>query len=296
MRHLRFLLIAAIFVMAMGASQIPTRVDAKSNNYSLSTTPTSLNFGNIIAGTTSPSQTVTVTNLGSTNVTLGTLYKTDTIRSEFVLRAANCNGKTLAPTRSCTFTVAFAPKTTGYKTGSVVIPSDDPASPKTVTITGTGITGTNLLLSPNFELPIKKPIPWKVYPNSFTLFSALDCSISVSPLCSIRLSGNPNYAKSIAQSIYHMGLIGDSYLFRLSSRARDIPAGGQYGVEVQLLNMYNQVVGIKTINFTDGTHEFETATGIITARAQYSWIVFRFVLQKNSGTAWFDNAQLIDIP
>jgi hypothetical protein len=67
-------------------------------------------------------------------------------------------------------------------------------------------------------------------------------------------------------------------------------------VEVQLLNMYNRVVGIKTFNFTDGSHEFETVTGIITARAQYSWIVFRFVLQKDSGTAWFDNAQLIDIP
>jgi hypothetical protein len=284
--------------MAMGASQIPTRVDAKSNNYSLSTSPTSLNFGNIIAGTTSPPQTVTVKNLGSSNVTLGTLYKTIAIRSEFILRAVNCNGKTLAPTQSCTFTVAFAPKTIGYKTGSVVIPSDDPVSPNTITITGTGITGTNLLRYPNFELPMTKPLPWRVKFEtiSFSLFSALDCSISVSPLCSVRLSGNPYTTKSIAQGVYHMGLIGDSYLFRLSSRARDIPAGGQYGVEVQLLNMYNQIVGIKTVNFTDGTHEFETATGIITARAQYSWIVFRFVLQKNSGTAWFDNAQLIDIP
>ena len=280
----------------MGASQISTPVEAKSNQYSLSASPSSLNFGNIIAGTTSPPQTVTVKNLGSSNVTLGTLYKTIAIRSEFVLRAVNCNGKTLAPTQSCTFTVAFAPKTTGYKTGSVVIPSDDPVSPNTITITGTGIAGTNLLLAPNFELPIKKPLPWKVKPNAFTLFSALDCSISLSPMCSIRLSGNPNYAKSIAQSIYHMGLIGDSYLFRLSSRAMDIPAGGQYKVEVQLLNMYNRVVGSKSLSFTNGTHDFETVSTTITARAQYSWIVFFFTLEKTGGMAWFDNAQLIDIP
>ena len=92
------------------------------------------------------------------------------------------------------------------------------------------------------------------------------------------------------------GRIGDKYVFLLSSRAKNIPAGGQYEVEVILLNMYNQVGGSKSINFTDGTHDFKTVAGTIIAHAQYSYIVFQFSLQKDSGTAWFDNARLISTP
>ena len=34
----------------------------------------------------------------------------------------------------------------------------------------------------------------------------------------------------------------------------------------------------------------------ITATEEYSWVIFRFTLQKPSGTAWFDNAELIKLP
>jgi hypothetical protein len=60
--------------------------------------------------------------------------------------------------------------------------------------------------------------------------------------------------------------------------------------------MYNQIIGSKSINFTNGTHGFETVTGMITAHGQFTWIVFRFTFQKTSGTAWFDNAQVINVP
>lgn len=298
MRHFRILTIAALIVLTVGTLQSVIPAGAI-NRYSISTTPTYLYFGNLIVGTTSPAQTVKITNTGSTSVILGTLsVTTTTATQEFVLRAAGCNGKTLAPSEYCEFTVAFKPSSLGYKSGSVNIPNSESATPTLISLSGYGISGTNLLLAPNFDLPITKPIPWKGNPKeALYLPTSLDCSISVSPLCSVRLRGTPlNYAQSFSQSIGRAGAIGDRYLFRLSSRARGIPADGQYKVEVLLLNMYNRIVGSKVINFNIGTHGFQTVTGSITAKAQYSWVVFRFTLQKSGGTAWFDNAQLIYLP
>ena len=157
--------------------------------------------------------------------------------------------------------------------------------------------GTNLLLSPNFDLPFTKPIPWRDGHFTLKIPDTLDCSISVSPMCSVKMTGSfLNYRRIISQARPRNGMIGDKYLFRLSSKARNIPPGGYYQVEVVLMNMYNVVVGSKAVNFKIGTHGFQTVTGTIRANAQYTWVIFRFSLQKTSGTAWFDNAQLTPLP
>jgi hypothetical protein len=293
MRHIHSLLIATLLVTVMGVFQAAAPVKANTSSATLSFTPTSLNFGNQITGTTSAWQKVTIKNTGTVNITLGKL----SIIGEFGLSAKNCHGKTLAPNKTCVFSVRFSPVTAVYKTGSVSIPSSASTSPYTVSLSGYGITGTNLLLSPSFDFPLTRPIPWK-YPNkSFTFAQLWDCSVSLSPFCSVRFSGNSNnYTQSLIQGVIRAGRIGDKYVFLLSSRAKNIPAGGQYKVEVILLNMYNQVVGSKSVNFTDGTHDFKTVAGTIIAHAQYSCVVFQFSLQKTSGTAWFDDARLISIP
>jgi len=291
MRHMRTVIVSLIIVLAATTLQSATSVKAI-NRLTISTNPTYLYFGNQIVGTTSPIQNVTIKNTGSANVVLGKL----TVTSEFTLRAANCNGKTLIPTQSCTFGVSFKPLTAVYKTGSVTIPVQGEAA-VTITLSGYGITGTNLLISPNFELPLPRPIPWKGNPPSFTLENNLDCAVGLSPYCSAKILGSPlNHPISLTQSIGRPGLIGDKYIFRLSSRAYNIPAGGQYKVEVILMNMYNKVIVSKTMRFTDGTHGFETLMGTVVADEEYSWVIFRFTLQKPSGTAWFDNAELVKLP
>jgi hypothetical protein len=291
MRKINFLLIAALLVTAWGTFQFT--IPARALSGALSFTPTYLYYGNLTVGTTSAALTVTVKNISGANLKLGRL----TVTGEFILNASDCQGKLLIPNQTCVFKVRFAPTTAAYKTGFVTVPNDVSPSADTVSLSGYGITGTNILHSPNFDFPFSKPIPWKDGPNPLAIPDALDCSVSVSPLCSVKLTGNSyNFVHAVAQALPRVGLIGDKYLFRLSSKARGIPAGGQYKVEVLLMNMYNVVVGSETLHFTTGTHEFETVTGTIRARAQYTWVVFRFTLQKTGGTAWFDNAQLIVIP
>lgn len=298
MRQFRIVTIAALLALIVGTVQSVNMAGAM-NRQTITTSPTYLYFGNVILGTTSLTQTVTIRNTGGTDVTLGTLTVTTASGlREYILRNVDCNGQTLIPNQTCTFTVAFRPTSVGYKTGTVNIPNSESATPMTISLTGYGITGTNLLRSPNFELPLPKPpLPWRSDPPSIPLNYALDCSVSFSLYCSVRLTGSNNlYLQSLTQAIGRIGIPGDRYLFRLSSKAQDVPFGGQYKVEVQLWNMYNKVVGARVINFTPGTHEFQTATGIITARTQYSWVVFRFVYKNPSGTAWFDSAQLIYLP
>lgn len=291
MRKIHSLLIAALLLMAIGAFKFTVPVQALSG--ALSFTPTYLYFGNQVVGTTSTNLSVTVKNISGANLQLGKL----TITGDFILKSTDCRWKLLAPNATCVFSVQFAPTSAAYKTGIVTVSNDVSATADTVSLSGYGITGTNLLLSPNFDFPFTKPVPWEDGPFFLAIPDTLDCSVSVSPLCSVKLVGSPqNFNRIISQARPRNGLIGDRYLFRLSSKARNIPADGIYRVEVILMNMYNRVVGTKSVDFTVGTHNFESATGTIRANAQYTWVVFRFSFQKTSGIAWFDNAQLIPLP
>jgi hypothetical protein len=94
-----------------------------------------LPFGEAAVGSASE-QTVTVTNLGDLNLTLGTITGP---ASPFAVVSDGCSGQTLVPTASCTLTLRFAPTAEGSANGSIVVPSDDPdQNPVTVTLTGTG--------------------------------------------------------------------------------------------------------------------------------------------------------------
>lgn len=291
MRKIQIILIAALLVTAMGGFQLIS--PAKALSGALSFTPTYLYFGNVIVGATSPNLSVTVKNISGANLQLGKL----TVTADFKLKSSDCQWKLLTPNQTCQFRVAFIPTTAGYKTGTVTVSNDVSATADTVSLSGYGITGTNLLLSPNFDFPFTKPIPWKDGPLILSIPDTVDCSVSVSPMCSVKLVGNSiNFDRVISQARGRNGLRGDRYMFRLYSRAKDVPAGGHYRVEVVLMNMYNVVVGTEVANFNIGTHDFEVATGTIRANAQYTWVVFRFSFQKTGGIAWFDNAQLIPLP
>jgi len=162
-------------------------------------------------------------------------------------------------------------------------------------LTGYGI-GTNLLLFPNFDPPLIKPFPW-MDGHKVLSTTDMDCSVWFSPMCSVRLNGgSDNITRTISQAVARIGAPGDRFAFLITSKALDIPAAGLYSVEVVFWNAYNQVVGSRTLNFKTGTHDWQTVVGMIRAPANYAWVVFRFKLQKTSGTAWFDNAILVKIP
>ena len=91
-----------------------------------------LAFGDQGVGTTSTAQTVTLTNTGEE----GVLTITSIAVSGNFAQINDC--ATLAASASCTVNVTFSPTAGGALAGVLTIDSNDPASPDTVNLTGTG--------------------------------------------------------------------------------------------------------------------------------------------------------------
>ncbi len=89
---------------------------------------------------------MTLTYTGAGVINIGAL----TISGEFAFSGDNnCDNATLAFGQSCTFNVTFSPTTTGYKNGTVTIPSDTFSSPDSLPLIGIG-TDPKVGLSPTY--------------------------------------------------------------------------------------------------------------------------------------------------
>jgi len=96
----------------------------------------SLNFGLLQIGLTSPSQTVTETNVSGHSVDF-----TSIASSGDYAQTHTCP-TTMTAATSCTITITFTPTKTGTRSGAVILKDNSPGSPtQTITLTGTGETG-----------------------------------------------------------------------------------------------------------------------------------------------------------
>lgn len=105
-----------------------------------------VSFANQLVKTTSAVKAVTVTNAGTTAITMGAITLTET--TDFAIKTNTCpaSGAKLNGGASCTISLTFTPTSTGAKKGTVVINDSDPSSPQLAGVTGTGIS--NVTLSP----------------------------------------------------------------------------------------------------------------------------------------------------
>jgi hypothetical protein len=97
---------------------------------------TSLSFGSQNVGTSSASQSVTLTNTGSATLNIGSITVTGVNASSYVF-VSSC-GSTLAPGSNCTIHGHFAPTTSGSLTAAITITDNAGDSPESVSLSGTG--------------------------------------------------------------------------------------------------------------------------------------------------------------
>ena len=106
----------------------------------LAVTPSKVAFGSQQLGTTSPTQTVTVKNISSSNVTVSgaALDAATGNSSDFrIVAGGTCTGANLARDASCTVKVAFAPTdTVGTRTATLLVSTSASAAPERVQLTG----------------------------------------------------------------------------------------------------------------------------------------------------------------
>jgi len=101
--------------------------------------PSGLDFGNVTVGIASPAQTVTVTNTGTANLSVGALSSSGANAGEFALSNDNCSGQVIAPAAACTVDLALTPAASGSRAAQLDIPSDAPSSPDALPLAGTGV-------------------------------------------------------------------------------------------------------------------------------------------------------------
>ena len=131
----------------------------------LSASPAALSFGDLASGSTSAAQTVTVTNPGSSAVSVSSVSVTGAYTQ------TNTCGSSIAAGGTCTVSVKFAPTTGGPLTGTLTVTTSAPGSPLTVPLSGTGVTSTT-------NLALDQPIVASSYVDNFVATNANDGNTS----------------------------------------------------------------------------------------------------------------------
>lgn len=96
-----------------------------------------LNFGSWPVGQTSTTKTVTLTNIGSTPLTIAGITIMGANSGDFA--QVNTCGSSVAAKAKCLIHVTFTPSATGIRNGFINIADSDRTSPQKIALTGTGI-------------------------------------------------------------------------------------------------------------------------------------------------------------
>jgi hypothetical protein len=132
----------------------------------LTASPSSESFGNENVGSTSSSQSVTVTNPGTSAVSMSSIGVTGPFGE-----SNNC-GTSLAAGATCTVGVTFSPTAAGSASGTLSVNSSAPGSPLTVALSGTGVANTTT------DLALNKPVTASSYTQVYTPSNAVDGNTS----------------------------------------------------------------------------------------------------------------------
>lgn len=113
-----------LFVASLNTGSVETYgIDA---NYSdIEVSPLVYDFGSVAVGSRSAIQTFNVTNAGSGDLAVDTVTLSGVDASDFSIQSDGCANRTIAPGSGCVVDVLFAPASSGSKSASLSIASND---------------------------------------------------------------------------------------------------------------------------------------------------------------------------
>ena len=156
----------------------------------------SLSFGTQSIGVKTAAQTVTVTNVGSSPLTISGI-----VASSDFAETDNCSKASLQPGTNCVVNVTYTATTSGPSLGALTITDNVPGSPQVVLLNGTGMVPDFSIASesPNISVVAGQTVSFTLDVSSISGFAqnvALSCggappasTCSVSP-GSVALSAN----------------------------------------------------------------------------------------------------------
>ena len=147
MRNSLLTFVAALAVACFascGGGSSSSKVLTPTGTPAASLSLSSLTFSGQVVGSTSPAQSVTLTNTGDGPLRISSITTT----GDFA--ATPTCGTSLAASSNCTVNVTFSPQSGGAQNGSVIVTDNASGSPHTVTLTGTGMAGLVKLSTDTF--------------------------------------------------------------------------------------------------------------------------------------------------
>jgi hypothetical protein len=145
------------------------------------TTP--LSFNPQLLGTASPPHTVTLTNAGTTTLSITSL----STKKPFQLGGGTTCGTTVAPGANCTLSVIFKPTVMGLKSGLLVLNDSASIKPEVIELSG---TGTTLTVSPSKLNFGSQKVGTKSAPQTVTVTNTGNTAVSVT---GVSITGNGYY-------------------------------------------------------------------------------------------------------
>jgi len=121
------------------AAGSPQQVPLSGTGTTAKLSPTPLNFGTLAVGLTSAVKKVTLTNVGTTALTISSIAVTGAEAADFPETGTTC-GSSLAAAASCTVSLTFKPTTTGARSANLTVTDNASGSPQQVPLSGTGTT------------------------------------------------------------------------------------------------------------------------------------------------------------
>jgi Domain of unknown function (DUF1929)/Abnormal spindle-like microcephaly-assoc'd, ASPM-SPD-2-Hydin len=164
--------------------------------------PTGLSFGRQPRGTTSPGQTITLTNNGSTPINIAEISLGGRDPDEFLITVNSCAPPfAVTPGVSCSVEVAFTPRAVGVHSAELTFVDDAPSSPQLLPLDGIG-TGAALVFDPpELQFP-KEQVGGFSERQDLTLTNVGNEPVSIS---SFTVSGDFRISGSCSGATLHPG-------------------------------------------------------------------------------------------
>ena len=263
---------------------------------------TSLDLGDQLVSTTGPATLLQhVTNELPIDITVGTL----TISTGFQLGFNDCNSKLLQQGDSCSFAVSFKPASVGSWTGQVTIPSSPAPSVNnsdSVSLSGNGVAGTQLLTNTSFETANKYHVPTRWQKGgAWGLNDGFTTSKHRLGLASVTLTGATGLnGSAVLKSLIFKrgqltGVAGDDFVLNVWSRVASVPSTALDRAVVKFLN--GTVLSCsQTINLKKNTLRFINTKLAFTVPCAYTNIQLVLQYKATSGSVWLDDVSLVWAP
>ncbi len=268
--------------------------------------PTLSSFPARQVGTSSLVRAISVQNLGSLDLHLFGIALSGAQAGQYqlVTKGSTCynagwptlaNPMVVHGGSACTINLKFSPTAVGTATAKLDITSDNAVSPVSVTLSGSAVYGTQIMLNRSFEIDAnnnKMPDNW-LKGGTWAPVSGQDCTVRYAGKCSLKIVANGK--TSIAQQTLAIkgGGAGNGYIFSLYSKTGSvsIPSNAKYSANLMFYNN-TTLVGSASMGFNKGVHGWQAVKFAYTVPAVYNKIVIQIIFQASAGTVWFDLGSL----